>query len=75
MSIWGNEWWSTYGLWYSHMHTPKGYFEQKKWENKGIFLGPEVYEAFYDLAVGIHVNCETEFGQHIDHLFGPLAFC
>ena len=58
----------------SHAHT-KRVLWAKKWENKGIFFGPEVYEAFYDLAVGIHVNCETEFGQHIDHLFGPLAFC
>ena len=56
------------------MHTPKGYFEQRN-EKIIIFFGPEVYEAFYDLAVGIHVNSETEFVQHIDRLFGPLAFC
>ena len=46
-----------------------------KWENKDILFGPEVYEAFYDLAGGIHVNSETEFVQHIDHLFGTLVFC
>ena len=57
------------------MHTPKGYFEQRNEKMRVFFFGPEVYEAFYDLAVGIHVNCETEFGQHIDHLFGPLPFC
>ena len=55
----------------SHAHTERALWA-KKWENKGIFFGPEVNEAFYDLAVGIHVNSETEFGQHIDHLFGPL---
>ena len=47
--------------------------EMRKWGY--FFFGPEVYEAFYDLAVGIHVNNETKFMQHIDRLFGPLAFC
>ena len=39
----------------SHAHT-KRVLWAKKWENKGILFGPEVYEAFYDLALGIHVN-------------------
>ena len=36
-----------------------------------VLIWPEVYEAFYDFVVGIHVNSETEFEQDRGHLFGP----
>ena len=57
-------------LWYSHMHT--GYIEQRNEKKKiRVLIWPEVYEAFYDFVVGIHVNSETEFEQDRGHLFGP----
>ena len=40
-------------------------------KKKGVLICPEVYEAFYDFVVGIHVNSETEFEQDRCHLFGP----
>ena len=60
-----------YSLWYSHMHTPKWYIEQRNEKKKRVLICPEVYEAFYDFVVGIHVNSETKFEQDRGHLFGP----
>ena len=45
--------------------------EQKNEKKKGVLIWPEVYEAFYDFVVGIHVNSETKFEQDRGHLFGP----